>query len=81
MVCEILTKDVDFIDEQISEENREATSTEANSLGNFEVVVDEDTEPVDWDEAIASFLLAYVRKNQIEQTATGRRFPHEFSTN
>ena len=28
----------------------------------FEIVVDPDAEPVDWDDAVAEFLLTYVRR-------------------
>jgi hypothetical protein len=35
----------------------------SDGLGDrFTVIIDQDAEPGDWDDALASFLLAYVRK-------------------
>ena len=43
-----------------------ATTSSANTgshdlLEHFEMVVDADAEPTDWDDALASFLVAYVK--------------------
>ena len=39
-------------------------------LERFEVVVDQDAEPVDWDDALAEFLLAYVRPATSREAST-----------
>jgi hypothetical protein len=79
MVCETINANVDSLTEGTFDEDQGTTSTEVDFTDIFEVVIDGDAEPVDWDEALASFLLSYVRKNQKERTKVEGRFPHEFS--
>lgn len=42
----------------------QVVSADIDLLDRFEVVVDQDAEPVDWDEALAEFLLKVVEKRQ-----------------
>lgn len=40
----------------------------SDPLERFEVVVDRDAEPADWDDALACFLLAHVKRQRSTHT-------------
>jgi len=54
----------------------ELSGTEKNRSGDdrlldhFEVIVDHDVEPADWDDALATFLLAYVKQQHAGVSTT-----------
>jgi hypothetical protein len=74
MECKTLNPDSSC--KEIAEEDQKASSSKADLIEKFEVIVDENAEAVDWDEAMAEFLLAYIKRNRKEG-----RYPYEFSTN
>jgi len=50
-----------------------SASRETDIADKFTVVVDPDAQPVDWDEAVATFLLACVQKRHEDEEAAQRR--------